>query len=196
MSTWRYVQNGQNCGPLEISALQTILNNGTISRDTLVWTEGMPNWVPANTIPELGGTTPPVSSSPAAGVPPVGGPGSAPPPIAPPAIVSDTADIEQNKVFAVLAYIGILFLVPLLAAPNSRFARFHTNQGIVLFLASIIGGAGSFVLMMVPFVGCFAVLLPVVVGVGSFVLMILGIINAATGQYKPLPLIGHFELIK
>ena len=32
----------------------------------------------------------------------------------------DQEDINQNKVMAVLAYIGILVLVPLLAAPNSK----------------------------------------------------------------------------
>ena len=35
----------------------------------------------------------------------------------------DPNDVQQNKVMAVLAYIGILFLVPLLAAPNSQYAR-------------------------------------------------------------------------
>ena len=32
------------------------------------------------------------------------------------------SDAEENKVFAILAYIGILVLVPILAAPNSKFA--------------------------------------------------------------------------
>ena len=41
----------------------------------------------------------------------------------------DAADIAKNKVLSLFAYIGILFLIPLLAAPNSKFARFHTNQG-------------------------------------------------------------------
>ena len=30
----------------------------------------------------------------------------------------------------------------------------------------------------------------------TLVLRVMGIINAASGQFKPLPLIGHFELIK
>ena len=48
----------------------------------------------------------------------------------------DAQDIEKNKVMAVLAY--ILFFIPLLAAKDSKFARFHTNQGLVLFLGGII----------------------------------------------------------
>ena len=42
-----------------------------------------------------------------------------------PEIVYDSRDVEDNKVMAILAYIWILFLVPLLAAKNSRFARYH-----------------------------------------------------------------------
>ena len=65
----------------------------------------------------------------------------------------DSKDIADNKVMAVLAYIGILFLIPLLAAPNSRFARFHTNQGLVLFLAEVVLGTAGGVLGLIPFVG-------------------------------------------
>ena len=50
----------------------------------------------------------------------------------------ETLDIEHNKIFAVLAYIGVLFPPLLLAAPRSRFARYHTNQGIVLFLSILV----------------------------------------------------------
>ena len=36
-------------------------------------------------------------------------------------------DVQNNKVFAILAYIGILVLVPIFAAKESKFARFHAN---------------------------------------------------------------------
>jgi uncharacterized membrane protein len=150
----------------------------------------MAAWAPASTIPELGG------AAPAAGAPPMPPrlEAAAPPPLNAP--VSDAADIDQNKIFAVLAYIGILFLVPLLAAPKSRFARYHTNQGIVLFLATLVVCGGAFVLAFIPIIGCIAAILPFVAMVGALVLMVMGIINAASGQFKPLPLIGHFELLK
>jgi len=59
-------------------------------------------------------------------------------------------DIENNKVMALLAY--IIFLVPLLAAKESKFAMFHTNQGLVLFLAAI---AVNIVGGIVPIIGWF-----------------------------------------
>lgn len=194
MITWKYNQSGQTYGPIETAALQTLLRNGTLSPETLVCREERTDWAPARTFPELIAATPGEAVVPPA-APPVGlPPSSSPPPLTAPD--SDAVDIEKNKVFAVLAYIGILFLVPLLAAPQSKFARYHANQGAVLFLSAVVASGASVILMFIPFVGCFAAFLPVVVGVGTLVLMILGIVNAASGQYKPLPLIGHFELIK
>ena len=52
-------------------------------------------------------------------------------------IVFNSEDVQSNKVMGILAYFGILFLIPLLAAKDSQYARFHTNQGIVLFIFSV-----------------------------------------------------------
>ena len=191
MSTWSYNLNGQPCGPVETTELQSLLRNGTLAPDALVWKQGMTDWVPARTVPELATAIPAVGTSP----PPLPGSGTFPA-STPPALDADADDIAKNKIFAVLAYIGILFLVPLLAAPKSKFARYHTNQGAVLFLAAVVLMVGSGVLTMVPFIGCLAAVVPVVAFAGAFVLMILGIINASSGVCKPLPLIGHFRLIQ
>ncbi len=194
MSTWSYVQNGQQRGPIDTVALQALLANGTLGGDTLVWREGLVAWAPARTLPEFGGppTAPeaaPPLVAPAAGPSPSG----AMPPAAGPE--PDAADIEANKVFALLAYLGPLFLVPLLAAPNSKFARYHTNQGLVLFLAVLVVSIGSVILMFVPVLGCFVSFVPFVAVAAGFVFMVIGIINAASGQSKPLPLLGHFKLL-
>ena len=102
-------------------------------------------------------------------------------------------DINNNKVMAILAYFGILVLVPLFAAKESPFARFHTNQGLILFIAFII----CWILVMVlsaisSWLGLIGTILYIAVGV----LAIIGIINAATGKAKQLPLIGGIQLIK
>ncbi len=113
----------------------------------------------------------------------------------------DPNDVQSNKVMAVLAYIGLLFLVPLLAAPQSRYARFHTNQGLVLFIFDIAGGIVigvlSAILIFVPVAGpIIASIISAVIGIGIFVLMILGIVNAATGKAKELPIIGKIKILK
>ncbi len=97
-------------------------------------------------------------------------------------------DIEKNKTMAVLAY--ILFFVPLLAAKDSPFARYHANQGLVLFLCAIIGGP---VLSLIPVLGW--VLAPIL-SIGITVLAVIGIINVVNGKAKELPLIGKFKLLK
>ena len=62
----------------------------------------------------------------------------------------DPQDINDNKGMSVLAYIGILFLIPLLACPNSRFARYHTNQGLVLFLLELAIGVVTGIFGIIP----------------------------------------------
>ncbi len=113
----------------------------------------------------------------------------------------DPSDIEQNKVMGVLAYIGILFLIPLLAAPNSKFARFHANQGLVLFLADIALGIVLGILMVIfAFIPIVGLIINSILGLAlsafGIVYMILGIVNAATGKAKELPLIGRIHIIK
>jgi uncharacterized membrane protein len=101
----------------------------------------------------------------------------------------DSQDIDNNKVMAILAY--ILFLIPMLAAGSSPYAKYHTNQGLVLFLFAVIM---SVVSTVIPVIGW------LIIGpLGSLfclVLFVMGIINAATGKAKPLPLIGGITLLK
>ena len=99
----------------------------------------------------------------------------------------DAQDIEKNKVMAVLAY--ILFFIPLLAAKDSKFARFHTNQGLVLFLGGIIAS----VVAVIPVIGW---IIAPIVGLVITVLAVIGIINALNGKAKELPVIGKFKILK
>ncbi len=99
----------------------------------------------------------------------------------------DAQDIEKNKVMAVLAY--ILFFIPLLAAKDSKFARFHTNQGLVLFLGGII----SSVVAVIPIIGW---IIAPIAGLVITVLAVIGILNALNGRAKELPLIGKFKILK
>ena len=99
----------------------------------------------------------------------------------------DKDDIEKNKVMGLLAY--ILFFIPLLAAKDSPFARYHANQGLVLFLAAIL----SSVILIIPILGwIIAPILSIVIAV----LAVIGIINALNGKAKELPIIGKFKILK
>ena len=97
---------------------------------------------------------------------------------------------DNDKLMGVLAYLGILVLVPLLSAKDSPFAQYHANQGLVLLIAGVIVGAAS----AFPIIGWFIV--GPIGGILLFILAIMGIINAANGEMKPLPLIGQYTILK
>ena len=88
---------------------------------------------------------------------------------------------------AVLAY--IIFLIPLVSAKDSNFARFHTNQGIVLVIAAVV----SAIIAAIPVIGW---IIAPVIGIAVTVLAVIGILNALNGKAKELPLIGKFRILK
>ncbi|HPN55034.1 MAG TPA: DUF4870 domain-containing protein [Candidatus Moranbacteria bacterium] len=107
---------------------------------------------------------------------------------------AESSDAEKNKVMAIVGYIiPILFFIPLLSeeSKKSPFAKFHANQQLVLLISAVIVNiAGT----IIPILGWF-IILPI----GCIVLLVLaimGIINAAKGEMKKLPIIGGFEIIK
>lgn len=96
------------------------------------------------------------------------------------------ADAASHKGMGVLAYLWILLLIPLLAAKDSPFARFHVNQGLLLLIAELI----------FRLIGKASALIGTLGGIFCFVLMIIGIVNAARGQAKELPLIGKLRILR
>ena len=99
--------------------------------------------------------------------------------------------IEKNKMNAVLSYIGILILVPLLSeeAKKSPYAKFHMNQGLVLLVSGIALG----VISIVPVLGW---LVGFVGSIALFVIWIMALIGAVNGEMKRVPILGDIELIK
>ena len=50
---WFYASEGQQHGPYPEGQLREFIAGGTVTADTLVWTEGMANWQRAAEIPDL-----------------------------------------------------------------------------------------------------------------------------------------------
>lgn len=97
-------------------------------------------------------------------------------------------DIEKNKVMAGLAY--IIFFLPLLVCPDSMFAKYHANQGLILLIVSF---AGSIILSLIPIIGW--LLLPIFTVV-VLVFAIIGLVNGLGGKAKDLPIIGKYKILK
>lgn len=100
----------------------------------------------------------------------------------------DQADIEKNKTMAGLAY--LIFFLPLIVCPDSKYGRFHANQSLLLFIVSV---AGSIILSIIPILGW---LLMFPFGIAVFVFAVLGLLNGLNGKAKELPLFGKFRLLK
>lgn len=118
----------------------------------------------------------------------------------------------MNKAYAILAYFGILVLVPIFGAKHSKFARFHANQGLVLLITEVIYGVLQAIILAIlnaalndslyglvykvsPVYTVFSVIFGLLWLVFA-VVAIIGIVYAATGKAKELPIIGKFKILK
>lgn len=108
----------------------------------------------------------------------------------------DSSDIEANKIWSGLAYLGggILFFLPLVAGNNSAFGKFHANQALTFLIIDIIAGIASGIVSRIPLVGS---IISLIISIICLVFMLFGLINALQGKAKSLPIIGElFQLIK
>ncbi len=89
---------------------------------------------------------------------------------------------DEDKLYAMISYFGILFLLPyFFVSKKSEFLSFHINQGAVLWIASLF--------CLIPIVGWIAY-------IGVIALMVMGIVNTVNGEMKELPFIGKYRIFK
>ena len=87
------------------------------------------------------------------------------------------------------------------ASKNQR-AKFHANQGLVLMIAFALFSflkLGLRAMLMIILPDALAKIIMAVIGIFSLVfpiLKIVGIVNAASGKAKELPLIGSIRILK
>lgn len=115
----------------------------------------------------------------------------------------DPTDVSQNKAMGILAYFSLLALIPLFSAKNSEYARFHANQGLILLIVEVAITVLSRLVFTVVLSALHLFwayqLLKIVFDLLSLCclgLSIYGIVNAAQGKRKELPIIGKFQILK
>lgn len=111
----------------------------------------------------------------------------------------DNEDIQQNKTMAGLAY--ILFFLPLIVCKDSRFGRFHSNQGLLLLILSVVGyiliSLLTTVLATITWrLFGFISLIYSLYGLFILAVAIYGLVNGLNGKAKELPVIGKYRIIK
>lgn len=138
------------------------------------------------------------------------GPGGYPPP-KPPYVQYNTA--ETIRLFCILAYIPLLWLVGLIAERENPKVKFHVNQGIILTVftvivsvaVSILKGFVTLLFTLSSFgTGIFIPLGALINGLlslAAFMLFVafavIGILHAAQGREEPLPIIGNaFHIVR
>lgn len=91
------------------------------------------------------------------------------------------ANKTESKLFAVLSYVSVLSLIPLLFRRDDEYALYHGRQGLAL----LIYGVAADILGKIPGIGWIFSLFRVVC-------VFKGMINAANDIKEPLPYIGKF----
>ena len=95
------------------------------------------------------------------------------------------SDSDQSLFMGILAYLGVLVIIPLLTSKENPFIKFHIKQGLVLVICEIIlWVAMKMFWPLMPLIGIIQLIL--------FILSIIGIVNVVQKQEKELPLVGSF----
>jgi uncharacterized membrane protein len=101
----------------------------------------------------------------------------------PPATPPSTTG-QNDKLMAVLSYLGFLVLIPLFMDKENPTVKFHIKQGLVLLLGWVV----AWIIIIVPLFGW---LISWLLQIGLVILSLVGVLNAINNQQKPLPLVGH-----
>jgi uncharacterized membrane protein len=97
------------------------------------------------------------------------------------------ASTDNTTLMSVLAYIGILVLVPLFTARENPVVKFHIKQGLVLCVIEAgVWAVGEFLHMgiLYPILG--------IINLAMLVLSIIGIVNVLNKKQVELPVVGQF----
>ena len=110
-----------------------------------------------------------------------------PPAPAPEPIPVTPVAVNEDKTVAIVSYltlIGFIVAVVLHGQKKTRLGAYHLRQSLGIMLTFIAGG----VIAIIPILGW---LVWIVVMIGGFVLWVFGLINAANGNMKPVPILGE-----
>jgi len=92
-------------------------------------------------------------------------------------------EVLDGKAYALLAYLWILCLIPLILKKDNKFAMFHAKQGLVLFLGELVIG----------FVGIIPILGWMILFFGTLlfgVLSLAGLVQVLMGNYWKMPVVS------
>lgn len=93
-------------------------------------------------------------------------------------------EIIDGKAYAILAYLWVFCLIPLILKKDNAFVLFHAKQGVILFVAELVVG----------FIGVIPILGWAILFAGTFLfglLSLAGIVNVLLGKHWKMPVVGE-----
>ena len=102
------------------------------------------------------------------------------------------ADIDANRKLTVLSYISFLAVVPLIAASESKYARFHATQGLLLAAVEALCALILRIPDSLPLIGWIFVLIRWILNIVFVYLSLFGIKSVLEGTAKELPFLGKY----
>ena len=103
---------------------------------------------------------------------------------------------KNGKGMSILAYIGILCLIPYFAEKNNKYVQFHAKQGLNLCILSIIASFACAIIGFTIILALPALLVNWAIRILTVVLMVIGIINVCKDEAKELPIVNKFKIVK
>jgi uncharacterized membrane protein len=112
-------------------------------------------------------------------------------------------ELKGKKFTACLAYLFWLAVIPMIYSTESKFIKYHANQGFVLATVETIYIIAMVIvskLILWPLSRATSLLVETTMFmafVGVFgMLSLIGIFNVIRGKEKPIPTFGHIKLLK
>jgi uncharacterized membrane protein len=91
----------------------------------------------------------------------------------------------NNNLYAILSYLWIFCLIPVLMKKDDEFVRFHAKQGLVLFILEM----AVAIIGIIPLLGSFIYVLGILICV---ILSIIGIIQVLMGNKWKIPVVNEW----
>jgi len=101
-------------------------------------------------------------------------------------IVDSAKNAQENDWLAVVSYIWILFVIPLILKREDEFVRHRAKQGLILFIFEIL----VVVVGSIPIIG-WLIIMPLGT-ILAILLAVLGITHALKGEMWVMPLLGKY----
>ncbi len=99
---------------------------------------------------------------------------------------------SEDVVFLVLAYLGILALIPFFVVKDNEYVRWHSKQGLVLVAFEIALWIVLMIFGFIPILNIIFAFLGLFIWLGILILHIFCIVKAIRGEKWVVPVIGKY----